>query len=180
MALPTATAYLSNADADAYFATSFNNASWMALTELEKTLALGEATKWLEQLCWKGEKCSDTQAFQWPRKADKTDCCVAVVCAVLPTQLVAATAELALALNTNKTAIIGGAASTSATGAVKKNQLGDLVQEFYEPGGSGSTSRYGPNDPIVLQKFPWLGDLLGECLLSGSFGSSRILARVRS
>jgi hypothetical protein len=179
MALPTATAYLSNADADAYFATSFNDAAWRALTDAEKTLALGEATKWLEQLCWKGEKCSDTQTFQWPRKADKTDCCAAVTCAALPTQLVAATAELALALNNNPTAIIGGPVATT-TGPVKRQKLGDLEQEFFEGGAGASTSRYGISDPIVLQKFPWLGDLLGECLLSGSFGSSRILARVRS
>ena len=184
MALPTATHYLANVDADTYFATSFNNAAWTALTGPEKTLALGEATRWLEQLCWKGAKCSDTQPLQWPRKADKTNCCAAVVCTALPTQLVAATAELALALHQNKTAIINGvAAATVTTGAIKSQKLGDLQQDFYEPGGSSSSSssnRFGPSAPLVLQKFPWLSDLLGECLMSGSFGSSRILARVRS
>lgn len=185
MALPTATHYLANVDADTYFVTSFNNGAWTALTEPEKTLALGEATRWLEQLCWKGAKCSDAQPLQWPRKADKTNCCAAVVCTALPTQLVAATAELALALHLNKTAIIGGvaAATTATTGAIKSQKLGDLQQDFYEPGGSSSSSssnRFGPSAPLVLQKFPWLSDLLGECLMSGSFGSSRILARVRS
>jgi hypothetical protein len=186
MALPTATHYLANVDADAHFATSFNNAAWTALTEPEKTLALGEATRWLEQLCWKGTKCSDTQPLQWPRKADKTSCCAAVVCTALPTQLVAATAELALALHQNKTAIINGiaAAAPTTTGAVKRQKLGDLEQEFFEPGSSSSSSssssRFGPSAPLVLQKFPWLSDLLGECLMAGSLGNSRIIARVRS
>jgi hypothetical protein len=176
MALPTATHYLANVDADAHFATSFNNAAWTALTEPEKTLALGEATRWLEQLCWKGTKCSDTQPLQWPRKADKTSCCAAVVCTALPTQLVAATAELALALHQNKTAIIGG---SSSSGAIRRAQLGGLSVEYFE-GGAGSASKYGANAPLLLQRFPWLGDLLGECYMDGSFGRSRIIARVRS
>jgi len=33
---------------------------------------------------------------------------------------------------------------------------------------------------LVLQRFPWLGDLLGECYMQGSYGNSRIIARVRS
>jgi hypothetical protein len=52
MALPTATAYLSSADADTYFATSFNNAAWTALSAADKSIALAEATRYLEGLCW--------------------------------------------------------------------------------------------------------------------------------
>lgn len=176
MALPTATTYLSEADADTYFASSFNAATWTALTNAEKTVALKEATRWLETLCWKGKKCSDTQPLQWPRKLDAAGCCSALVCTALPEAMVQATAELALALHQNKTAIVGGG---SSGGAIKRAQLGGLSVEYFE-GGAGAATKYGASAPLVLQRFPWLGDLLGECYLDGSFGRSRILARVRS
>lgn len=181
MPLPTATAYLSAADADTYFATSFNNAAWTALTAAEKDLALQEATRWLETLCYQGEKCSNTQALKWPRKIDDTSCCGAVDCTNLPPQVVEATCELALMLHKNPNAMIGVVGAAGATGAVKRQKLGELEQEFFEPSSSSANnSRYGVNAPLVLQRFPWLGDLLGECYLEGSFGSSRIIARVRS
>ena len=169
-------AYLDQTDATTYFANSFNAAAWATLTAAEKDTALAEATRWLETLCWKGEKCDPAQPLAWPRKIDGTGCCAAVTCTTLPPALIQAVAELALALHQNKTAIIGGVASG---GAVKKAQLGGLSVEYFE-GGVQSTSKYGPNAPTVLQRFPWLGDLLGGCYMQGSYGSSRIIARVRS
>ena len=178
MPLPTATSYVANADADSYFALTMRNAQWTALTEDEKTLALQEATRWLETLCYKGELCSSTQGLKWPRKNASSDCCSETVCTTLPSQMVEATCELALALHQNPTSLLGGGPSASTTGSVKRQKLGDLEQEFFEP--SSGDSRYGPSDPLVLQVYPWLGDLIGKCYLEGSFGSSRILARVRS
>jgi hypothetical protein len=178
MALPTATAYLSAADADAYFATSFNAAAWTALSSAEKTVALAEATRWLETLCWKGEKCSDTQPLQWPRKADADGCCGAVACAALPEAMVQATAELALGLHQNKTAIIGGSTSTGTTGAIKSQKLGDLQQDYYDvKDGQTTTGKVSSTAPLILQRFSWLIDLLAPCYLEGSFGRSRIISR---
>jgi hypothetical protein len=174
-------AYLDQTDATTYFANSFNAAAWTALTAAEKDTALAEATRWLETLCWKGEKCDPAQPLAWPRKIDGTGCCAAVTCTALPPALIQAVAELALALHQNKTAIIGGAASSGVSGAIKRNQLGDLVQEFYDVKDAAATAaKYGPNAPLILQRFPWLGDLLGECYMQGSYGNSRIIARVRS
>jgi hypothetical protein len=173
MALPTATAYLSAADADTYFATSFNAAAWTALSSAEKTVALAEATRWLETLCWKGEKCSDTQPLKWPRKADADGCCGAVACTALPDAMVQATAELALGLHQNKTAIVGGSASS---GAIKTATLGDL-SVTYQDAGSGQTSKVSNSAPLVLQKFPWLVDLLSPCLLDVASGGARVLHR---
>ena len=177
MALPTATAYLSVADADAYFAASFNAAAWAALSDADKTIALGEATKWLETLCWAGEKCDAGQPLAWPRVVEAAGCCSGADCSALPPALVQATAELALALYQDQTAIIGGGGASGS--AIKRSKLGDLEVEYFE-GGTGTGGRYGSNAPLVLQRFPWLGDLLGECFMQGSFGTSRIIARVRS
>jgi hypothetical protein len=178
MALPTATAYLSAADADTYFATSFNAAAWTALSSAEKTVALAEATRWLETLCWKGEKCSDTQPLKWPRKADADGCCGAVACTALPDAMVQATAELALGLHQNKTAIVGGVVGGGTTGAVKRQKLGDLEQEYFEPAsGAPSGAKVGNTAPLILQRFSWLIDLLAPCYLEGSFGRSRIISR---
>ena len=185
MPLPTTHSYLSDADADDYFVHSFNGQAWMALPVQDKTIALREATKWLEAgLCWKGEKCDSTQPLAWPRVIAETGCCASADCTTLPPAIVQATAELALALHLNKTAIIsGGAAGGGATGEVKKQQLGDLSIEFFQARAGDApvqTSRYGPTAPLVLQRFPWLGDLLGECYMQVSTGAARIIARVRS
>jgi len=171
MALPTATAYLSSTDADAYFATSFNNATWTALSQAEKDTALAEATRYLEGLCWQGEKCGDTQPLQWPRKMDKTNCCAAVVCTALPSQLVQATAELALGLHQNKTAIIG---SGGGTQRIKSASLGSMSVTYAD---GHTTTKVSATAPLVLQRFPWLVDVLGPCLMKTSAGGSRVLHR---
>ena len=174
-------AYLDQTDATAYFANSFNSAAWALLTPAEKDTALAEASRWLETLCWKGEKCDPNQPFAWPRKIDAKGCCGAATCAVLPAAMTQAVAELALALHLNKTAIIGGAAVAGAAQLVKRQKLGDLEIEYQAPtAGAVTAGRYGPSAPFVLQRFPWLGDLLGECYMQGSYGSSRIIGRVRS
>jgi hypothetical protein len=175
--LPAGSSWLDVADASTYFATSFNSAVWNAISAADQTIALTEATRWLETLCWKGEKCDPAQVMAWPRKIDATGCCASAVCTTLPSAIVQAVAELALALHLNKTAIIGSGGSSG--GGIKKAQLGGLSVEYFE-GGAGAVSKYGATAPLVLQKFPWLGDLLGECYLDGSFGRSRVIARVRS
>jgi len=172
--LPAGSSYLDAADANTYFANTFNAAAWAAIPPADQTIALAEATKWLEALCWKGEKCDPAQPMAWPRKMDASGCCPEMVCTTIPQAVIQATAELALALYQNKTAIIGGGGSSG--GAIKRAQLGGLSVEYFE-GGAGSTSKYGATAPLVLQKFPWLGDLLGECYLDGGFGRSRILHR---
>ena len=140
-------------DATAYFLKTPRNAEWVALTDQQ--IWLNEAQKYLGQLCF------DQDA----------DCCGRV----FTEEWIAAVSELALALSKNPTAIIGGGASASA-GAVKRNKLGDLEQEFFAPGESNQGSKYGPNAPKVLQAFPWLGDILG-CWLNVATGTSRVISR---
>lgn len=163
--------YLSAADADAYFLTSFSNAEWAALTPAEKDVALIQATSWLEQLCWKGEKCSDAQPLQWPRTIPSTGCCAEVTCSALPAALLQATSELALAMHKNQTAIIGGGGSGQQ---IKSASLGSMSVTYAD--GATSTKVSG-SAPLVLQKFPWLVDLLGPCLMRTSAGGARVLHR---
>jgi hypothetical protein len=184
MALPTATSYLSVADADAYFAASFNNAAWSVLTQTEKEIALQEATRWLETLCYGGDKCDAAQPLKWPRC--NIDCCgVTAVCGSIPPALVQATAELALALHKNPSAIIGGGAGGAAgsNGPVKRQKLDALEVEYFDPrttSSGGSTSNFSPSDPLVIQTFPWLKDLLKCWAEFSSVGGSGLVYRVRS
>ena len=144
---------------DVYFLTTPRAADWVAVPD--QTPWLNEAYKWLAQLC-----------------VDQTkDCCGLS----FDDAWIAANGELALALSQNPNAIIGGVSTTGAQGSLKRNQLGDLVQEFYDTkDGQLTAARFGPNDPRVLQAFPWIADLL-DCYLTLSKSSgTRVIARVRS
>ena len=186
MALPTATSYLSVADADDYFASSFNNAAWAVLTQTEKEIALQEATRWLETLCYGGDKCAPAQPLKWPRC--NIECCgVLADCSSLPPALVQATAELALALYQNPNAIIGGGAGGGVGGAtlgpVKRQKIDALEVEYFDPRTTGATSSrpyVSPNDPLVIQVFPWLKSLLSCWAEFGSVTGSGLVYRVRS
>jgi len=153
MALPVIDA----TDATAYFAGTVREAAWTAVVDPDAQL--NEAQRWLGSLCWDETKDCCGRDFE--------EAYLSAVC------------ELALALSANPTAIIGGA-TAGATQLVKRQKLGDLEIEYQAPSGESLRSeRYGPNAPLVLQRFPWLGDVLG-CWLNVPTGSSRIIARVRS
>ncbi len=105
--------------------------------------------------------------------------CRDAVCTEIPLQVKQAAFELAFKLVHNPDSITGGVRGpTVQQGAVKRNKLGDLEQEFFEFK-DGEGSKVSITGPVVLQSFPFLVDMLG-CWLAGSYGSSRILARVRS
>lgn len=67
--LPNAEAYISVADADAYFAAR-GNAAWAALTEAQKEQALRLGADYMGAEYgrrWCGKRLTDTQALDWPR-----------------------------------------------------------------------------------------------------------------
>lgn len=155
MTLPTIT----RAMADTYFATTPRLAQWNTLTVAEMDTYLSEAQIWLKTLCWdeKASCCGNTFDQQFTR----------------------AVSELALALHGNPTALISGSAATAATGPVKRQKLGDLEVEYFDSRSSGSTATAtAPKGPLVLQKFPWLKDIIG-CFLTYT-GSNSLIRRVRS
>ena len=147
------------ADADAYFATTPRDAEWTAVTD--KQIWLNESYRWLAQLCMDDTRqcCGMSFADAWT----------------------VANSELALALSKSPGAIIGGPSAGGTTGAIKEQKLGDLMQSFYDvKDGSVSASRFGPNDPLVLQRFPWIYDIIGCYLNVTKSSGTRVIARVRS
>ena len=150
---------VSVADADAYFLTTPRNADWVAIGD--KQVWLNEANRWLGALCFDQAK----------------DCCGRSFNAAYTE----AVSELALALSKSPAALVGsGASSGGAVQLVKRQKLGDLELEYQAPSaGTVVATKYGPNAPLVLQRFPFLGDIIG-CWLNVATGSSRIIARVRS
>lgn len=143
-------------DATAYFATTPRSTEWVAVTTQQ--VWLDESQRYLKQLCVDEDAdcCGMTFAQAW----------------------VATVSEVALALSKTPTAVLGGvAASTGTQGSIKSQKLGDLQQDFYDvKDGQTTSSKYGPNAPMILQKFPWISDLFG-CYMTGSYGSSRVISR---
>ena len=147
-------------DADAYFLATPRNADWLAIGPHHQVW-LNEANRWLGALCFDQAK----------------DCCGRSFNAAY----IEAVSELALALHSNPTALIGSAAATAALGPVKRQKLDALEVEYFDPRGSGSTATATAptaKGPLVLQRFPWLKDIL-QCWLINT-GSSNLIRRVRS
>ena len=143
-------------DATTYFLTTPRNAEWVALTDQQ--IWLNESQKYLSQICVDEDAdcCGMTFAEAWTATAS----------------------EVALALSKDPTAVLGGgAASTGTKGSIKSQKLGDLQQDFYDvKDGQATSSKYGPNAPMILQKFPWISDLFG-CYMTQGYGSSRVISR---
>lgn len=177
-----ATSYISVAQADDYYLGTMREPDWSALTQQEKEAALIAATRGLETLDYAGTRCTPAsddpaleQALQWPR-SDATCKGLAATCAMLPRAILEATAYLALQIHTNPPSL--GSAATGATGAIKKQQLGDLSQEFYDVR-EGASTKVDANAPLILQQYPILVDMLG-CWSATATGAGRIALRVRS
>jgi len=152
---------ITDAMAAAYFATTPRNAQWLAISAPDQAISLTEAQTWLGQLCWNptADCCGNTFDASYTR----------------------AVSELALALHSNPTALIGGAAATAALGPVKRQKLDALEVEYFDPRGSGATATATAptaKGPLVLQRFPWLKEIVG-CFLTNT-GSSNLIRRVRS
>ena len=173
MPLPSTTSYVQRTDANTYFATSFNDAAWTALSDAQKDLALQVATRNLETLQWYGTKCDADQALQWPREVAADGSCDATVCTTIPDKLVEATCELALKLDSNQSVFIDGPESTTTGTYVSKERLGELEVEYDEFDGAKSVS----TGPKIIVLFPWLKELL-RCY--AKVGSTSLLLSVRS
>lgn len=60
-------AYISRADADAYFAGRLHSTAWTGTSEANRDAALRMATKAIDRLAFGGRRALDTQALAWPR-----------------------------------------------------------------------------------------------------------------
>ena len=179
-----ANAYISAMQADAYFANTFNLSRWNAFATSDKEIALIMATKNLEVLDYYGTKCDPSttdparpQSLQWPRSG-VTVRGYTWLCNEMPPALAQATAMLALELAENPTAIAGGGAAVGSIGAVKEQKLGELSQSFYDVNPDTSVStKVSATAPLVLQKFPWLVDVLNGYFQNATSSGARVVER---
>jgi len=96
--LAAAEAYISEADADAYFAIRAIPAAWTAASSAEKEAALRMATEFMDStwgVRWKGSASSFEQALDWPRSYVYDANNFLLASDELPTNLTRACAELA-------------------------------------------------------------------------------------
>lgn len=177
----TSNSYISVAEADLILNASFKATDWAALTQSDKEISLQQATRQLEYLLYVGERCypstddeAEHQALQWPRSGAS---CRGVTanCAAIPLPIKQACAYLALDLYSAGGEL--GDAPSGTQGPIKRQKLGELEQEFFEPG--GTDTKVDPKAPILLQTYPWLADVLGCWLIDAGTGS-RVILRVRS
>lgn len=105
MALTKGTnAYVTVAEADAYFGDRLDSAKWTAATNPTKSQALISASGLLDNLSWVGYAVSDTQSMAFPRVGIYYDAKMGINITFdtnVPNRIVSATMELALHLLTN-------------------------------------------------------------------------------
>ena len=190
-----ATSYVSLERAVELVTDTPQEASWTAMSEAEQKSSLNVSCMWLETLVFGGSRCgipsSDDpdkpQALQWPRSGVTCNGYTAV-CSLIPYKVEWAQVLLAVQLFENPGAIIppgGGGGGAQAGTYVSQQVLGDLSIS-YSAFPSGQTVVNNDctscSNPELINKFPWLTDLLG-CWLdqeSISTGASRVILRVRS
>ncbi|NDA78164.1 MAG: DUF2344 domain-containing protein, partial [Actinobacteria bacterium] len=114
------------ADANAYFETVPDSATWTNKTDDQKNRALISATRWIDSLNYLGDRCDEDQALKWPRNNYDVDG-VELECSLIPAQIKYATYELARALANDTGAITD---STGTTGLYDEVKLGDLQVKY--------------------------------------------------
>ena len=175
MPIAVLTPPLTLAEVDAYFVASQNAAAWAELTDPEKTLAIGQATAWIETLNWNGEKADPLQTGKLPR-VGVTCNGIEATADELPYGVGMAFCELALALHRNQGALVPAEAAEGASGLTKQERVEGAVTIEYFPPAARLSNGTKETDPALIRAFPWLRDMLA-CWVD--FGDSRMIRRYR-
>lgn len=154
----SANSYVTLAEADAYFETVPDSATWTDKTDDQKNRALISATRWIDALSFYGDRCTETQALKWPREDYKVDG-IKLVCTLIPQQVKVATYELARAF-ANDTDSITGTSGTS--GLYDEVELGELKVKYKD---SSTTPGLINN---IFDVYPWLETYLGAYCIGGA------------
>ena len=175
--LVNADAYISEADADTYFA-AIANATWAGATTTAKEQAIVKATRYMEKRFgnkWKGIIASSTQALGWPRdyvydeRGTELDDQV-------PTAIAHACAEYAVHALTND--LIPPVIYPVADGAPvpfgrinrKVEKVGPVYEETYYSTGGVHASKVGSGSALVdkdrVVQYPEADFLIGPFLRS--------------
>ena len=155
--------------------------TWIALTEDEKNMSLIQATRWLETLDYRGDRCSTSQRLKWPRSGAECDG-VTSDCSGIPYPIQEAEVVLAIKYSENPSNFPGaGGGSSSPTGTYVKRQKIDVLEiEYDEFSNPESSSCDSCGDPSIIQTFPWLRDLLG-CWVTGiATGDNKMIRLYRN
>ena len=184
--------YVSGTEADAFAAFQSWDAAWQAKTESERTIALVNATRWMETIDFNGTRCSPStdnedlpQALSWPRSGASCDG-VEATCAFIPGPIKEAQILIAYNLVVNPELITGspggGGGAPSGT-YVSQQQLGDLSISYaeYTNNESKSTNECATcSTPAIIVALPWLRSLLSCWADISESGGNKVLLRVRS
>jgi len=154
----TANSYVTLADANAYFETVPDSATWTNKTDDQKNRALISATRWIDSLNYYGDRCDEDQALKWPRNNYDVDG-VELECSLIPNEIKYATYELARALANDTGAITD---STGTTGLYDEVQLGDMRVKY------SKTSQAVGTINNVFDVYPWLQTYLGAYCMGGA------------
>ena len=177
----TANSYVELAEADALAVILPGGAEWLTKADEERELSLIAATRWLETLNYKGDRCAGTQRLKWPRSGSKAVCDgVQADCTMIPPVIKEAEVILAIAYVQSPTSFPGaGAGSNAPSGTyVKRQQLGELSIEYAQFNNNVGSSCDDCDNPAIIQSFPWIDDLLGCWLDMGpSSGAGFVLTR---
>ena len=154
---------------------------WSAIGEELRNLSLIQATRWLETLDYKGDRCKASQRLKWPRSGAVCDG-VTSDCLGIPYRVQEAEVALAIQYNSKPNLFPGnGSGGSAPTGTYVKRQKLDVLEiEYDEFSNPESSSCDSCGDPAIIQVFPWLVDLLG-CWAAGiSTGSNKMIRLYRN
>ena len=159
--------YATLADANAYFETTPDEATWSDKTDDQKNRAIISATRYIDGFEFYGDRCTTTQALKWPRKEFKADG-VEIDCTFIPDEIKIATFELARALANEPNALTG---TKGTDGTYEEVKLGDLEVKY-----STKTQTPGMVNNI-LDIYPWLQSMLVPYCRTGASNYAITLLR---
>ena len=125
---PTASSYLDAASADTLAASRPTNTAWAAATSAQKLAALEEATRRIDSMILRGTKYDSDQALEFPRIIDGVTVGNADQDAEVPTQVLWACLEEAIAIIDR----------TSSTDKTERRSLQEQGVRSYSLGGGYS------------------------------------------
>ena len=152
--------FVTLAEADSYFETVPNSSTWDDKTDDQKNRAIISATRWIDSLNFYGDRCSTSQALDWPRNNYHVDR-VELLCSEIPSQIKYATYELARALANDPDALTG---NTGTSGIYEEVELGELKVKY------NTDSQAVGSINNVFDVYPWLQSYLGAYTIGGSGG----------
>jgi len=182
LAGPESNSYVSLSEADSIAGNMPFYAEWAATTDEDKTIALIVSTNWLETLDYVGDRCTATQNLKWPRQNASCDGVIAA-CDAIPFKIRQTEVMLAMAYISNPGSFpdTGGGGSVAPTGTYVKRQKLDVLEiEYDEFNNPESSSCDTCGDPIIIQAFSWLADLLGCWAVGISVGDNKMIRLFRN